>query len=220
MRCNTLDDEYFGQSRVCSLTPTEFEFYCKEILQGYAEEENLCNFKIEHNVKLTSSDGIYQIDVYATCTVMGSNIKIICECKQYKNRVNREKVVILADKVRTLGANKGVLLSTAGFQSGAIQYAEAHGIALIQVFDTRENWFSHSAGPNVEIDEDDPFLYPERHLPVFQAQIIKPDTEFQRNIYPTRAMLEKVYKEMDIRFQKLFGRTMAKTSNEDSGERL
>ena len=101
-------EDYYGQSRVCSMTPTEFEEYCLRILQGYAEEENLKDFTLTHDVKLSASDGTYQIDVYATCKAFGADMKIIGECKQYKNRVNREKVVILADKVRALKAQKGI----------------------------------------------------------------------------------------------------------------
>ena len=42
-----LDSDDFGfkmpmQDYVCSITPTEFEKYCKEVLLGYAEDENLC----------------------------------------------------------------------------------------------------------------------------------------------------------------------------------
>lgn len=56
---------YMDQQYVCSITPTEFEKYCLEILSGYAEEEKLKNFKITHNVKIPVEDGTYQIDVYA-----------------------------------------------------------------------------------------------------------------------------------------------------------
>lgn len=213
-----VEEEYYGQSRVCSMTPTEFELHCMEILWGYAEEEKLPAFKIEHDVKLTSSDGTYQIDVYATYTALGAEMKILAECKQYKKRVGRDKVEVLESRLRSLGAQKGILLSTAGFQSGAIQFAEKHGIALIQVFDTRVNWYSHSSWPDAEIQEDDPFTYGERHLPVFQAHLIKPDVEYQRSVYPTRAMVEKVQKEVDILFQKKYGRKAFQTTDEDSGK--
>lgn len=212
-----VDEDYYGQSFVCSLTPTEFEIHCMEFLRGYAEEEKLEDFTIEHNVKLPSSDGTYQIDVYASFTALGAKIKILAECKQYKNRVNREKVVALADKVRSLGAQKGILLSTAGFQSGAIQYAEAHGIALIQVFDTSANWYSHASGPDAKIDDNDPLIYGERHMPLFQAKLITSDTEFPRTVYPTTEMVEQIYRDMDVLYQKKYGKKMF-IDSEDNGE--
>ena len=199
------DEDYWGQSRVCCMTPTEFEEYCCRILYGYGEEEKLPQFSIKHNVKLTANDGIYQIDVYATYTALGAEMKVIAECKQYKNRVNRDKVVLLADKVRALGAQKGILLSTAGFQSGAIKYAQEHGIALVQVFDTRVNWYSHSGGPNTVLDEDDPMVYIEKHLPIFRAHLITTNSNKTKTIYPTRAMVDKIYIVADKLSRKMYG---------------
>ena len=213
-----VDEEYYGQSRVCSMTPIEFEEYCFKILQGYAEDEKLCDFTIDHDVKLVADDGTYQIDVYATFTALGSHMKVLAECKQFTSAVKRDYIVLLADKVRSLGAQKGILLSTAGFQSGAVEYADAHGIALIQVFDTRVNWYSHSAGPNADIQEDDPFTYGERHLPVFQAHLIKPGMEYQRSVYPTRAMFEQVQEEVDVLLQRKYGRKMVQTHDEKRKE--
>ena len=200
-----VDEEYYGQSRVCSMTPTEFELHCMEILRGYAEEEKLPEFKIEHDVKLTASDGTYQIDVYATYTALGAEMKVLAECKQYKKRVGRDKVEVLESRLRSLGAQKGILLSTAGFQSGAIEYAKAHGIALIQVFDTRVNWYSHSAGPDAIEDENDPFVYSAKHMPVYQAHLITTSGETPVSVYPTRAMVNEIYKKMDELSQKMYG---------------
>ena len=50
--------------RICDLTPIEFEKYCYDFLNGYAQKEGLQDFKITHNTKLKASDGKYQIDVY------------------------------------------------------------------------------------------------------------------------------------------------------------
>ena len=121
--------------KICDLAPTEFEQYCCEFLAGYAEKEKLQDFKITHNKILKASDGRYQIDVYAEFTAMGSQFKVLCECKKYKNRVNRDKVAILHRKLESIGAQKGILISTSDFQSGAIEYAKAHGITLIKATD-------------------------------------------------------------------------------------
>ncbi len=197
------NEDYFGQSRVCSLTAKEFELHCKEILKGYAEAESLPDFRIEHNVNIPTNDGMYQIDVYAEYSALGTVMKVLCECKQYKNNISREKVAVLADKLRSIGAQKGILLSTAGFQKGAIQYAKVHGIALIQVFDTHEEWYSHSGGPDVIEEEDDPIIYGERHMPRYQAHLI--EESGSKSIYPTQKMTEEIYKEMDRLLEKKYG---------------
>lgn len=43
--------------RICDLTPTEFEKYCYNFLNGYAQKEGLQDFKITHNKKIKASDG-------------------------------------------------------------------------------------------------------------------------------------------------------------------
>lgn len=203
-----VDEEYYGQSRVCSMTPTEFELHCMEILRGYAEEEKLPEFKIEHDVKLTASDGTYQIDVYATYTALGAEMKILAECKQYKKRVGRDKVEVLESRLRSLGAQKGILLSTAGFQSGAIDFAKAHGIALVQMFDTHEKWYSHSGGPDEVIDEDDPIVYGEKHMPRYRAHLITAVDGSLVTVYPTRAMANEVFRVMNELSLKKYGYEM------------
>lgn len=203
-----VDEEYYGQSRVCSMTPTEFELHCMEILRGYAEEEKLPAFNIEHDVKLTASDGTYQIDVYATYTALGTEMKILAECKQYKKRVGRDKVEVLESRLRSLGAQKGILLSTAGFQSGAIDFAKAHGIALVQMFDTHEKWYSHSGGPDEVIDEDDPIVYGEKHMPRYRAHLITAVDGSLVTVYPTRAMANEVFRVMNELSLKKYGYEM------------
>ena len=193
---------YMDQQYVCSITPTEFEKYCLEILSGYAEEEKLKNFKITHNVKIPVEDGTYQIDVYASFTAMGVEFKVLCECKQYSSPVGREKVVILNDKLKSLGAQKGILLSTSGFQSGAIQYAKVHGIALIRVEDYHFEYLSHSNG-QLENDDDDPFLYAEKNMPPYVAFECTDDEP--RKIYPTRAMIKELLLEMNRKVKEIMG---------------
>ena len=120
--------------RISDMTPTEFERCCLDILSGYAEEEHLNGFEITHNKIIKASDGRYQIDVYAEFTAMGARFKILCECKKYKYRVGREKVAVLHRKLDSIGAQKGILISTSDFQSGALEYAKAHPSNDVGIF--------------------------------------------------------------------------------------
>jgi restriction system protein len=60
--------------------------------------------------------------------------------------VERQDVQVLHDKIRSTGAQKGMLFSIAGFQSGALDYAGVHGIALVQLADGASTWFTKSFG--------------------------------------------------------------------------
>ena len=115
------------------ISPTEFE----KLVRDYFLEigGNLKNFKAKHNVKLESFDGNYQIDVFAEFEALNTEIKILVECKKHKNKIKRETVQILYDKLRATGCHKGILFSTSGFQSGAEKFARKHGIALITVIE-------------------------------------------------------------------------------------
>ena len=103
-------DDWYRNTKAGEMTPTEFEQYCKEILERFAQKENLQDFVILHDVHLESNDGNYQIDVFAEFRALGVSFKVLCECKQYKNRVSREKVavedIIAKHQTGTVIANK------------------------------------------------------------------------------------------------------------------
>lgn len=140
---------------VASVSPTEFETLCMEILKSYAEAENLMDFSIQHNVHIPADDGTYQIDIYARFIAMGVEFKVIAECKRYSEAVPREKVAGLADKVRSLGAHKGIMISTCGFQSGAYEYAKKHGIALLQVINRSVMHIMNAANPETRVQRQE-----------------------------------------------------------------
>ena len=180
-----------SQEYVRSLSPNDFEKYCMNILQGYAKETGLQNFTIDHNCKIQGYDGSYQIDVFATFYAMGMSFKVLCECKQYKNSVKREVVSALYQKLLSLGLQKGVLMATANFQSGAIKFAHEHGIALIKVYDYSYEYFSHSSGNDIE-DPNDPFIVAEKMMPPVRAVCYEANGDYPRIIYPTREMIEDI----------------------------
>ena len=196
---------YRTQDYVCSITTGEFELFCLERIRDVAEKEQVKNFSIDHNVKHKADDGTYQIDVFASFVAMGTTIKVLCECKQYKNKVKRETVQILRDKIVNLGMHKGILLSTSGFQSGAIDYAKKYGIALIQVYDQSNEAYSQSGGPNVVEDDKDPLVYCRKHWPKYRAIYFKPDMPEPIVIYPTRKIVDDIYHEMSRLTKEMYG---------------
>ena len=173
---------------VCEMTATEFEKYCFEILKAYAENEKLQDFKIAHDERIKTSDGTYQIDISATFTVLNCTFKVLVECKKYKKSVERKVVAELRAKLNSIGAQKGIVISTAGFQKGAVEYARVHGIALIQVFNKSLRFVTMSA--NRKIGEEKKLymnLYPDYYAATFSENDI-PDII----VYPTEKMLEEI----------------------------
>ena len=77
---------------------------------------------------------------------MGALFKVLVECKRYKSEIKREVIQLLFDKLRATGAQKGMVFSTSGFQSGAFKFAEEHGIALVRVIEGRYTYVTKSGG--------------------------------------------------------------------------
>lgn len=131
------------------ISPREFELLIKEYLTNLGKE--LKSFKATHDVKINRIDGEYQIDIYAEFDVLGITFKVLVECKRYKNKIKREVVQLLYDKLRATGSNKGLIFATAGFQEGAVKFAKEHGIALVRVIEGKYTYFTKSIdSPNLE----------------------------------------------------------------------
>lgn len=73
-----------------------------------------------------------EIDVYSVETTGdGRCYSLVCECKNWKSAVPQEKVLALRSVMNDVGANKGYIISTGGFQSGAFDAAAATNISLV-----------------------------------------------------------------------------------------
>ena len=131
------------------ITPTEFEKFCLETLKAYAEKESLKDFEIRHNQKVETYDGTYQIDVLAEYTALGCRDTVVVECKKYTRNVERSVVAELYAKVQSIGAQKGILISTSGFQKDAVKFAGVHGIALWQVCEEAIKHITNAMGVSI-----------------------------------------------------------------------
>ena len=129
------------------ISPAEFELAVKGILDAAAG--SLVNYESAHLETLSASDGDYTLDVTARFSALGADFCVVVECKHHKRKVERQDVQVLHTKLQSLGAQKAMLFSTAGFQSGAVEYADAHGIALVQLSSGTTTWFTKGAGETV-----------------------------------------------------------------------
>lgn len=128
-----------------NLTPRQYELAVKSILDGSGLP--LEQYSSTHLEEVSGVDGQYIIDVTARFSALGAEFLVLVECKHEGRKVERQDVQILHSKVVSAGAQKGMLFSIAGFQKGAIEYADVHGIALVQLASGSSTWFTKSAGP-------------------------------------------------------------------------
>lgn len=184
----TIDTNPF-RSLNANISSADFEIFCMKTLEAYAEREHLADFTIEHDKQIEAYDGVYQIDVFAEYTALGSKIKVLVECKKKDTRrVERDEASNLYDKIQSIGAHKGILISTTGFQRGTVQYAKAHGIALWQICDGFIKHITNSG--HREITNKMKFqLFAEQYLPKHFMLEWDCDKDYPYNqIYPTKEM--------------------------------
>jgi hypothetical protein len=78
----------------------------------------------------------HAVDVFVKARHAGSDVRWIIECKHWKRKVTKLHVLALREIVADVGADRGILLSEKGFQSGAVQAAKltnVHVTSLAQL---------------------------------------------------------------------------------------
>lgn len=112
-----------------------FEEFVKEIHEGE-------DVTVERDVTLTGLSGApRQIDVHVTHSKGPYKYSTLIECKHWKNKVKRQQVENMYASMEDLGASKGVIFTTLGYQSGAETYAKAKNIDIYVIRDlSPEEW--------------------------------------------------------------------------------
>jgi hypothetical protein len=77
--------------------------------------------------------GTYDLDATMRFQHFGMRFFVVVEAKRHRNPIKREAVAVLLQKVRSIGANKGMMIATAPYQRGAVEFAVTHGISLATV---------------------------------------------------------------------------------------
>jgi hypothetical protein len=118
------------------ITPGDFEEFVAKQLIGPADSE-VNDLSISLHEKIAGVDGKYDFDATVRYNFAGMSFLVIVEAKLHKNSIKRELVQVLYQKVQSVGAHKGVMVSTAPYQTGAVVFAKKHGIALVTVTEGR-----------------------------------------------------------------------------------
>jgi hypothetical protein len=71
-----------------------------------------------------------RVDLSFNYSVGGAGLLFVVECKCYNRRVPADDVEEFHSKIDDIGAHKGIMVTTVGFQDGTIKTAKGRGIAL------------------------------------------------------------------------------------------
>ena len=111
-----------------------------------------CRYSVVHHKhklrsKETSKDIIFDVVVETTMpNSTNSSMIYIIECKDYKRMVSVDRVRNLAHQMEEVGAQKGYIFSTSGFQSGAYDIACTRHIGLVKVSENNAlDWVLHKS---------------------------------------------------------------------------
>jgi hypothetical protein len=95
-----------------------------------------CDVNVRARIK--GARATHTVDVWVVFARFGLCSKWVVECKCWQTNVPKEKVLALKALVEDVGADRGILVSQMGFQSGAVRAAELTNIHLTGLDDLKE----------------------------------------------------------------------------------
>jgi len=109
----------------------EFEIFVKAIYDEILKQDGYENVIVKHDVNIMGKSGqLHQVDIYWEFNIAGVSHKVAVECKEYKNTVSVGKIRDFYAALEDVGNINGIFVTTKGYQSGAIKYAEHKNISL------------------------------------------------------------------------------------------
>ncbi|WP_064966937.1 restriction endonuclease [Tenacibaculum ovolyticum] len=101
-----------------------------------------CSFTVEVEKNITTARGNVEADVYAEENIDDRKYSIICECKYWKSNIPQNYIYSLRTIINDIGINKGYLITTSGFQKGAIKSSIYTNIDLLTWGEFQKDFFS------------------------------------------------------------------------------
>ncbi|GIN74783.1 hypothetical protein J14TS2_52580 [Bacillus sp. J14TS2] len=92
--------------------------YVYQVLSDHSDKE----IEVKNKEEIVGKSGVsHNIDVYYQFDLNGITHKVIFECKNWDNKVPKEKVLAFKGILEDIPNSVGVMVSAKGFQSGAKQ---------------------------------------------------------------------------------------------------
>jgi hypothetical protein len=122
----------------------DYELIVKKLLETKLQKEGLANLTAYHLKKYKGKSGqMHEIDVSFEVKVGELELLFLAECKHYSRRVGADDIMAFSFRMQDIGAHKGLIVTTAGFQAGAVTVAKTSRIALVIVAAGRiKNWWN------------------------------------------------------------------------------
>jgi hypothetical protein len=109
----------------------------KEYQEKAAEFFRNLGLDAETDVTVDGVRTTHDVDVLVISQYVGFQVTWIVECKHWKTKVSKLHVLALREIVADTGADRGILLSESGFQSGAIEAASLANVVVTSLAEAR-----------------------------------------------------------------------------------
>lgn len=132
----------------------EYEVFIGKLIELLSQNDLIISPGISHLKKLRGKSGeVYEIDLCYTFRVAEADYITLVECKNWNRRVGRNIVSAFRSTIEDIGAHKGIICTTVGFQKGAIGLATKTGIGLFKITDEFFLHISRFEGPKQDIEK-------------------------------------------------------------------
>jgi hypothetical protein len=115
-------------------TGREYELLVRDIFAQLLKLGGVKTSRVDQDVVLDGKTARHQIDVLWAFEVGGIEYLTVVQAKDWASNVTQEKVLAFKSVLDDIpGQPRGVMVTKTGFQSGAEEYAKAHGIMLYRL---------------------------------------------------------------------------------------
>lgn len=109
---------------------TEYERFVRDIVEAVLRAQGLETVEVKHDVQVQGISRSHQIDVYWEYRLGGVLHRVIINCKRYTHPVEVTDVLTLSGVLFDMPGVRGLIVTTVGYQKGALEYAKTHQIGL------------------------------------------------------------------------------------------
>ena len=123
-------------------TGIPYEKLVQHIYQQIVNCDGIDTIEVQHDVTLKGKTTSHQIDVYWEFALGGNLYRTIIQAKDWATKVKQEQMLTFKAVLDDLpNGTKGIFIAKTGYQSGAIDVANANGIPIYTFRPaTEENW--------------------------------------------------------------------------------
>lgn len=115
-------------------TGLPYENLTQQIFNEILNQDSVDTINVEHNVILQGKTIKHQIDVAWDFKLGNINYKTIIQAKDWRSKVKQEQLLAFKSILDDLpGQPKGIFVTRTGYQKGAFEFAESHGIHLYEL---------------------------------------------------------------------------------------